>query len=223
MISTIFELDPIAPETIPMDTWVKASWDSFLALVDDPAYKDGRFYYQEGYLRIEMAALGPAHARDNTTVANVVTLYALIKNIRIGGYTNCSFWKPGIRTSQPDTAFYLGAEVQFPPRSNQAVDVSVHGAPHLVIEVGSASFKDDLGAKRLLYEQLGVLEYWVVDVAETMVYAFEVNQGWSGRIQESRVLTGLSIAIVEAALKRSQTEDDSTVNRWLMETINTLS
>jgi Uma2 family endonuclease len=219
MTSTVSTPPAIALIPFPVDTWVKGDWDDFLARVSDPAYEEGRFYYQDGYLRIEMAALEPAHAHDNSILSNVVTLYATLRGIRFREYTNCSFWKLGVKASQPDTAFYLGANVPFPPRSNQVVDVSLHGAPTLVIEIGSTSFKDDLGGKRLLYEQLGVLEYWVVDVAEAKVYAFEVNQGWSGRIQDSKVLPGLAIALVEETLNRSQTEDDGTVNRWLLDTL----
>jgi hypothetical protein len=38
-------------------------------------------------------------------------------------------------------------------------------------------------------------------------------------VQTSEVLPGLEIALVEEALRRSQTEDDSTLMRWLMETL----
>lgn len=205
-------------ESLQTDVWVKANWETFVALNDDPQYETGRFYYDRNHLRIEMAALGPAHGRDNTTVSNVVTLFATLNSIRIAGYTNTSFWKPGVRASQPDIAFYIGADCQFPPRSNSAVDVDIYGAPTLAIEIGATSFKDDLGSKRLLYEHLGIQEYWVVDVGASEVIAFEMNQGRSGRIAQSSALPGLQILLVEEALKRSQREDDGTINRWLIET-----
>ena len=53
----------------------------------------------------------------------------------------------------------------------------MHGAPQLVIEIGSTTFRDDIGSKRLLYEQFGVLEYWVVNVAEGEVFAFAMRDG----------------------------------------------
>jgi len=45
-------------QTVPTDTWVKATWEEFLTFADDPTLVTGRFYYDEGYMRIEMAALG---------------------------------------------------------------------------------------------------------------------------------------------------------------------
>ncbi len=204
--------------TIATDTWVKASWETFAALVDEPIYEKGRFYYDRGHLRIEMAALGSAHGQDNTVISNVVAIFAAIRNLRTKGLTNASFWKTGVRGCQPDIAFYIGADFGRLPRNNSPVNVDEFGAPNLVIEIGASSFKDDLGDKRLLYDQLGVQEYWVVKVETSEVFAFEVKQGYSGRIQESLVLPGLKISLVEAALQRSQTEDDGTINRWLLQT-----
>jgi Uma2 family endonuclease len=90
----------------------------------------------------------------------------------------------------------------------------------MAIEIASTSLNDDLGRKRLLYERLGVQEYWVVDVDGGEVIAFEVFDGGSRQIQTSKVLTGLTIATIEEALKRSQTEEDGTLNRWLLQTFS---
>jgi Uma2 family endonuclease len=206
-------------QQIQTDAWVKATWDEFAVAMDDPQYAEGRGYFDHGYLRIEMAPLGPGHGRHNTIVTQLVGLFGALRNLRLAGYTNCSFYKPGERGCQPDVAFYIGDSFQLPPQDNAPVDVTVYGPPTLAIEVGASSFKDDLGAKRLLYERLGVAEYWVVDVANCAVIAFSVAEGRSGEIAVSEVLPELQIAVVEEALVRSQHEDDSTLLRWLMETL----
>lgn len=211
----------LTKEVLKTDAWIKASWDTFAALADDPNLETGRFYYDQGVMRIEMSPLGSAHAQDNTILSNVVILFGTLRNIPIRGYINCSFWASGIRASQPDLAYYIG-DVQVPPRSNTPGNVVEFGSPTLVIEIGASSFQDDLGAKRLLYEQLGVKEYWVVTVQAIEVIAFNVNQGRSGRIYESQVLPGLKMSLIEEALKRSQAEDNSTINRWLIQIFSEL-
>jgi hypothetical protein len=50
--------------------------------------------------------------------------------------------------------------------------------------------------------------------------AFSIADGRSGEIQESQVLPGLSIALVEEALQRSQTQDDEEINRWLLQSFS---
>lgn len=214
MVSTLPE-----PQSLVTDAWVKASWDEFMTLADKPEYAQGRFYYDDGQMRIEMAPVGPIHGRDNSVVARAVSLFATVKNIRIVEYTNTSFRKAGIRECQPDTSFYIGAEVQLPPRTNSPVDVAQYDPPTLAIEIASTTLNDDLGRKRLLYERLGVQEYWVVDVNAGEVIAFEVFDGGSRQTQVSKVLPDLQIATIEEALKRSQTEDDGAINRWLLETL----
>jgi Uma2 family endonuclease len=206
-----------ASSTIVVDTWVEAAWDEFLALANDPELENARFYYDQGYMRIEIMLIGSSHAQDNSIISRVVSLFATLKAIRIKELINGSFRKAGIRECQPDIAFYIGSDFALPPRSDTPIDVAEYGPPTLVIEIASTTLSDDLGSKRLLYERLGVQEYWVINVKASEVVAFEVLDGGSKQIQESRVLPGLMIATVEFALQRSQTEDDGAINRWLIQ------
>ena len=201
------------------DTWVKATWDDFVATMDTTPYDEGRGYFDNGSMRVEMAALGGGHARQNSVVSKVVSLFGMVRAVRLAEFTNGSFHKTGERGCQPDVAFYVGPDFRLPPQDNAPIDVDVYGPPTLAIEIGGSSFKDDLGAKRLLYERLGVNEYWVVNVAEQQVVAFAVAEGGSRQIRVSGVLPGLEMPLVEEALHRSQTEDDTTLMGWLMKVL----
>ncbi|APB33878.1 protein of unknown function DUF820 [Gloeomargarita lithophora Alchichica-D10] len=207
-----------APKNITTDAWVQATWPDFLALAANPRDEKARFYYDSHAMRIETMPIGSGHGRDNTLLSQIVTLYSAVKNIRIVGFTNVSFRQPGVRECQPDLAFYVGNDFQIPPKTSQPVAVSEFGAPNLVIEVAATTLNDDLGRKRLLYERLGVQEYWVVEVESGEVTAFAVWDGGSRQIHVSQILPELPITIVEQVLKQSQTEDDRMIHRWLLQT-----
>jgi Uma2 family endonuclease len=85
-----------------------------------------------------------------------------------------------------------------------------------------SKLQDDLGYKRLLYERLGIPEYWVVNAQTSEVFAFTIADRRSGIVERSQVLEGLEIATVQEALKRSQTEDDGVIARWLLQTFTVL-
>ena len=120
--------------------------------------------------------------------------------------SHSSFRKAGLYEFQPDLAFYLGSDLRVPPETNSPVDLNEYDPPKLVVEIGASSLSDDLGWKRLLYERAGVQEYWVNDANAHRAIAFAIAERRSGEIQESQVLPSLSIAIVEEALQRSQTQ-----------------
>ncbi len=206
-------------ETVPIDTWVEASWDDFLTFANDPTLESGKFYYDQGYMRIEMSALGSAHAYDNSIVSTVIVLYAAINNIPIKELTNATFRKAKVRSSQPDIAFYIGKDLKFPPRNNSPINLNELEPPTLVVEVAASSLEDDKDRKQKLYQRMGVQEYWVVDVNTGKVLASSFSETDSILIDESQVLPGLKIALVEEALERSQTEDDGAISRWLLATM----
>jgi len=207
-----------APPNVTTDTWVKADWAEFLAVATQFTDEKARFYYDNHAMRVETMPIGSGHGRDNTLLSQIVTLYCLAKNIRIVGFTNGSFRQAGVRECQPDLAFYVGDDFQIPPKTSQPIEINEFGAPHLVIEVAATTLNDDLGRKRLLYERLGVQEYWVVDVESGEVIAFAVSDGGSRQIQVSQVLPALPIAIVEQALTQSETADDRMIYHWLWQT-----
>jgi Uma2 family endonuclease len=205
------------PKAVVRDAWVKATWAEFVNASADSEAAKTTCYYDSGWMRIETMGVGSGHGQDNSILAAVVSLYGTLRNIGYVSFTNSNFAKEGERECQPDLAYYLGADVQRPPKNSQAVDVDAWGPPTLAIEISVTTLSDDLGQKRLLYERLGVREYWVVDVESATVTAFAVRDGGSWRIFESQVLVGLTLSIVEEALQRSQTEDDGAINRWLMQ------
>ncbi|MGB8699229.1 MAG: Uma2 family endonuclease [Thermosynechococcaceae cyanobacterium] len=199
------------------DTWVSATWEEFLVISERSELEQTKCYFDTQWMRIETMLIGFAHGRNNSLLASVVTLYGTLKNLPFLSITNGSFRKAGERECQPDLAFYIGAELPNIPRSNSPVDVDLYNPPNLAIEVASTTLSDDLGQKRLLYERLGVQEYWVVDVEAARVIAFAIAEGGSRQIQVSAVLPDLSLSLIEEALQRSQTENDGVVNRWLLE------
>jgi Uma2 family endonuclease len=82
--------------------------------------------------------------------------------------------------------------------------------------MAASSLSDDLGEKRLLYEQIAVQEYWIIDVNRKEAIAFAVADGGSRRIDVSQVLAGLTMALVEETLERSRTQEHGAITRWLL-------
>jgi Uma2 family endonuclease len=207
---------PPVLETVPTDTWLEVSWEDFLTFADDPTLASARFYYDEGYMRVEMSPLGSAHGQDNSIVSTVIILFAALNNIPIKELTNTSFRKARTREAQPDIAFYIGENLRFPPRNNAPVNIDELEPPTLVVEVAASSLEDDTTRKQKLYQRMGVKEYWVVNVNAGTVIAWLLSATECVPIRVSQVLPGLEMALVEEALKRSQTEDDGSIGRWLI-------
>ncbi len=202
---------------LPTDTWVVATWDEFIQTSEDPAYKKAKCYYRNRQMRIETMGVGPNHAKDHGIIFLAVSLFCIAKGIAVNGLDNCSYRKPGVREAQPDISYYIGERSQLAPTGTAIANLDNVPPPDLAIEVADTSLADDLGAKRLLYEELQVAEYWVVNVQNAQIIAFAIiaNNG-SRRITQSEILPGLPISLLEEALRRSRDENQAQVGAWLL-------
>jgi Uma2 family endonuclease len=202
---------------LPTDTWVAATWEEFITMADDPAYKKAKCYYRNGQMRIETMSVGSDHSRDNAIALLAINLFCTIKGISVNGFNNCSYRKIGFRECQPDLSYYIGERAKLAPRGTSIASLDVTPPPDLVIEVADSTLADDIGEKRLLYEELKVAEYWVLDVQKSEIIAFAIiADNGSRRIVRSEVLPGLTIALLAEALRRSRTEDQAQVGAWLL-------
>jgi Uma2 family endonuclease len=203
--------------SIETDTWVTATWDEYLQALASIAPNFSHSYYQQGKYRIEMVPLGYDHGFDNNIISFAVNLFTVMSSIPSTGLMNTSYRKIGVNESQPDMSYYLGDRSQSIPYGTTIIDLDKYPAPDLVIEIASTSLADDTGAKRLLYEDLGVKEYWIIDVKKADIIAFKMLELGSVRITQSQVLPGLEMSVLIEALTRSRNTNQTEVGRWLMD------
>jgi Uma2 family endonuclease len=205
------------PTILPTDTWIAVNWDKFIQISENPDFAKAKSYYYSGKMLIETMGTGYDHSCDNGIIYFAVNLYCMVKGIRANGLIGCSFRKAGLWECQSDIAYYIGDRAQSIPRGTKIVDLNQYSPPDLALEVSDSTLSDDLGNKRLLYEEVSVTEYWVVDVKSAIVRAFAVSNGGSRRLSESLIFPGLKISLLEVALQRSREIDQSQVGTWLMQ------
>jgi Uma2 family endonuclease len=202
--------------TIPTDTWVVATWDEYIQAIEDPRLEKAKGYYHNGQMRIEMPPVGNDHASDHTVIIFAINLFASIKGFALNGKDNCTYRKTGFQETQPDASYYIGENANIVAWGTSIIDLDRYPPPALAIEVANTSLADDKGEKRLLYEDLGAAEYWIVDVQNVQIIAFTIAEGGSRRITQSQVLPGLEIALLEEALRRTRQMNQSLVGSWLL-------
>ena len=198
------------------DTWIVATWDEYIQEIEKPEYEKAKGYYHNGRMRIEMSPVGNDHASDHTIIIVAVSIYAAIKNIALNGKDNCTYRKTGYDDAQPDVSYYIGENANVIPWGTSIIDLDIYPPPNLVIEVAKTSLADDKGEKRLLYEELGVAEYWIVDVQNVQVIAFAIENKGSRRITQSQILPVLAISLLESAFKRTRQMNQNQVVAWLL-------
>lgn len=198
------------------ETWRVASWDDYLRAIADPQYDQAKGYYYRGHMRVEMSPVSFDHGNDHVVIIFAVNLFTALRGIPATGLDTTTLRQPGMRACQPDVSYYLGDQAEAIPSGTGIVNLDQYPAPNLVIEIAKSSLLDDLGTKRALYEELGVGEYWVVDVDNAQILAYTIAPQGSQRIQVSQVLPGLNIAVLEAALGRSRETNQSQVGAWLL-------
>lgn len=209
---TLLQVQPL------LDTWQPASWEEFVRLADDPQSDKRKCYYYDGKMRFEAMSTGADHSKDHVLIMFALSFFAVTQGIQANGHDGCSYRKTGMDEFQPDISYYVGEATEAIPWGTRVVNLDQYPIPDLVIEISDTSLADDLGTKRLQYEDLRIPEYWIVNVQAMQILGFAISaDGTTQRIQESRVFQGLRLAILDEALVRSRGESQSATNAWLMQ------
>ncbi len=208
---TLLQVQPL------LDTWQTAAWEEFVRLADDPKSAKLKGYYYDGRMRFEPMSTGADHSKDQALMMFALSFFVAHRGISATGHDGCSYRRVGWGEFQPDISYYVGETADVIPWGTRVVDLAQYPVPNLVIEISDTSFGDDLGTKRLQYEELGIAEYWIVNVQKLQILAFAMDaDGNIRRVQESLVLPGLKLEILEQALQRSRQENQSATTAWVM-------
>lgn len=198
-----------------LNQWSPVSWDEFLRLVDEPTNNGLKGYYYNGRMRLESMSTGSDHSNDHHILIFLISLFATLQGIPLRGKDACSYRKTGISEFQPDASYYLGDRVDAVPRGVRVIDLDLYPLPDLVIEISDTSLSDDQGQKRLQYEDLKIAEYWILDVQNSRLLAFAITEDHGSRqIRKSLVLPNLDLDLIQEALQRSRSQDQSTIGAW---------
>jgi Uma2 family endonuclease len=216
-MTTLLQIQPL-PETGELETWRSATWEEFVAIADAPTSAKLKSYYYNGEMRFEPMSTGSDHSNDNALILFALSFFAATQGLPITTKDGCSYRKAGFDEFQPDISCYVGAIADAIPWGTRVVNLDQYPSPSLVIEVSDTSLSDDLGTKRLQYEDLRIPEYWIVNVQKHQILAFAIDpDGSTRRIQASGVIPGLQLTILAQALERSRQENQSATNAWLMQ------
>ena len=201
-----------------LNTWLTATWEEFVNIADNPASAKLKGYYYIGRMRFEPMSTGSDHSNDHALIIVAISFFAAHNRILMTAKDGCSYRKVGFDEFQPDASYYIGDNADAIPWGTRVIDLEQYPLPNLVIEVSDTSLADDLGEKRLQYEDLGIPEYWIVNVQTMQLLAFAIAPDSTiRRIRESQVLPGLKLETLEQALQRSRQENQSVTTAWLME------
>jgi Uma2 family endonuclease len=217
LVSNDVSSDTPSP-SVPLDEWTPLAWDEFIQLIEQPKHSKHKAYYYKGQMRIETMPTGSDHAADHSILIFLIGLFGMVSGFDLSARDACSYRKVDTTEFQPDISYYVGTNADAIPRGTRVVNLDEYAKPDLVIEVSDTTLLDDMGEKRLQYEDLRIPEYWIWDVKSTKVIAFAVTpEGTSQQIRISNVLPHFSLDLLEEALRRIKTEGQSAVGAWFME------
>ena len=205
-------------------TWKPATWEDYEHYRDNlPDRSRHSIYFHNGYLKVDdMGWEGIRHSEVRELFALILGLWFITHPDppakSLGG---CLMEKIGYQAAAPDLVIYLGPEAPtWEPGEKRRIDLNTCRVPDLVGEVSDTTLASDLDEMKQLYAALGIPEYWIINVKEYKVLAFQLQpSGQYHPIETSNVLNGLPISLLEQALNRLTEETNITAASWFMQAL----
>lgn len=213
------------PELTLSKTWHNATWEDYVALRDDESIEFKKISFHKtlnttGWLWVDMSTEGIGHARFNNLMTMIFACWAfLYPETPIESLGGCLMDLSESHGCSPDLVLYSGDEIPtWKLGEARRIDLTRHRIPDLVGEISDTSLSQDLGEQKHLYETLGISEYWVIDVQNYRILAFQLNEaGTYEPCTESQVLPGLPIELLTQTISQLKTLTNTAAANWFRE------
>lgn len=205
----------------PKQQWQQATWDDYVALRDD---KNDRckLFFDNQHLWVEMGAEGINHAKFGDLFAMILLVCAIkFPDIKLSTFGGCQMEKKGKRAVAPDIVLYVGGDAPtWQSGQSRFIDLEQWRSPDLVGEISDTTLAIDLDKKKRLYADLGISEYWVIDVRAYRIFAFRLDEeGVYQECEVSQVLPNLAIALLEKTMELLETKTNTEAAIWFSQQI----
>lgn len=197
-----------------------ATWQDYVAIRDNEAIDWQKISFHQGWLWVDMGKEGPNHAAFSDLMTAIFFVWVFLHpEFVLQSLGRCVIENPETHACAPDLVLYKGDNIpKWQPGEPRRIDLRRHRLPDLVGEIADTTLSLDLDEQKQLYASLGIPEYWVVDVKGMRIFAFALTQlGHYEAIEESQVLTGLAIALLEQTLERLTSETNTAAASWLIQ------
>ncbi len=203
--------------------WKPATWEDYLSYRDDEAKDCLRLFYYQGKIFVEMGTEGINHAGVSDLFTMLFALWFMQKpDIIFSSLGRCLPEKPTIkRAAAPDLVLYIGEDYpRWQEGKRRYIDLDKSRVPNLVGEIADTTLATDMDEKKHLYAELGIPEYWIIDVRGFRVFTFLLTE--NGTYQESAVSLGLEnlpIALLEQTLEKLNGGTNGSAALWFSQQI----
>lgn len=206
----------------PQQKWQQATWDDYVMLRDDEQGDRYKLFFDNQKLWIEMGVEGINHAKFGDLFAMILVFWAAkFPDIKLSTFGGCQMEKKGKRAVAPDIVVYVGDDTPtWKAGQSRFIDLEQWRSPDLVGEISDTTLAIDLDEKKRVYAELGIAEYWVIDVRAYRLFAFKLDENAVYKQCEvSQVLPNLAIALLEKTLEQLTTKTNTEAAIWFSQQI----
>ena len=212
----------ISPSVINLQ--YQTTWDDYLKFRDSEDIEG--IFFNQGTLWLNMNNEGMNHATINDLFIGLISFWFIHKQPEqiFSTFGRCLLEKPPHGAAAPDLVLYLGENYPtWTAGTSRYINLNESRIPELVGEISDTTIAIDLDEKKHLYADLGIPEYWVIDVLAKRAIAFELNpQGFYQECEESLALKGLKIDLLSQVLSQLTTGTNGSATAWFFQQINNL-
>ncbi len=206
----------------PTQQWQQATWQDYEALRDEENSDRCKLFFDNQRLWVERGAEGINHAQFSALIPMLFAFWAAkFPNVKLSTFGGCQLEKKGRRAIAPDIVVYLGEDSPtWKTGQSRFIDLDNWRSPDLVGEISDTTLAIDLDEKKRLYADLGIAEYWVIDVRAYRLFAFQLDEtGVYQQCEVSHVLPNLAIALLEQTVELLATKTNTEAAMWFSQQI----